>query len=154
MGTSSCAHKNVPKQIQLVQPKFDASPAVVIYKTQKDYSRFVAVTLSSDKSKIATYPAPTDVSPQISAPVALENGYWLDRRGIDGQAAFLDITYEAYAQLNTAPSKEQLWSHIQDKDPIVEMYNCGAAYSYIDKEKQLNEIIRSGKMKTILKQLK
>ncbi|WP_222165270.1 hypothetical protein [Edaphocola aurantiacus] len=154
MGTSSCAHKNVPKQTQLVQPKFDASPAVVIYKTKKDYSRFVAVTLSADKSKITSYPAPSDISPEMSVPVALADGYWLDRRGIGEHVAFLKMTYAAYAQLSSPPSKEQLWSQIQDKDPIVSMYNCGAAYSYTDKEKQINEVIKSGKVKTLFKQIK
>jgi len=154
MGTSSCAHKNVPKQTQLVQPKFDASPAVVIYKTKKDYSRFVAVTLSADKSKIISYPAPSDISPEMSVPVALADGYWLDKRGIGAHVAFLKMTYEEYAQLSSPPSKEQLWPQIQDKDPIVVMYNCGAAYSYTDKEKQLNEVIKSGKVKTLFKQIK
>lgn len=154
MGTSSCAHKNVPKQAQLVHPKFDASPAVVIYKTKKDYSRFVAVTLSADKSKITSYPAPTDISPEMSVPVALADDYWLDRRGINEHVAFLSMTYEEYARLSSPPSKEQLWLLIQDKDPILAMYNCGAVYSYTDKEMQINEVIKSGKMKTIFKQIK
>lgn len=154
MGTSSCAHKNVPKQTQFVQPKFDASPAVVIYKTKKDYSRFVAVILSADKSKIISYPAPSDISPEMSVPVALADGYWLDKRGIGVHVAFLKMTYEEYAQLSNPPSKEQLWAQIQDKDPIVVMYNCGAAYSYTNKEEQLNEVIKSGKVKTLFKQIK
>ena len=154
MGTSSCAHKNVPQKTQLVQPKFDASPAVIIYKTKKDYSRYVAVTLSADKSTIVNYPAPSDVNPERSVPVALADGYWLDNRGIGTDAAFLNITYEEYAQLRSPLSADQLFARIQDKDPIVSMYNCGSAYSYTDKEKQLNEVIKSGKEKTIFKKIK
>jgi len=154
MGTSSCAHKNMPKQITLVQPKFDASPAVVIYKTKKDYSRFVAVTLSEDKTSISSYPAPSDVSSERSMPAALAEGYWLDNRGINDRVAFLDITYEAYARMENPPSKAQLWAHIQDKDPVLSMYNCGAAYSYTDKIKQLNAVIRSGKVDALFRKIK
>ena len=86
----------------------------VVYKTSKDYSAFVPVILSADKKEIVSYPAPTDVyyRGKLAYPVALKNGYCLDIRGINEYAAFTDFTYQEYAALKTAPTKEELMKRI------------------------------------------
>jgi len=115
-----------------------ALPPIVVYKTTKDYSKNVAVTLSEDKTRIVSYPAPTDVSAR-SYPTALNKGYWLDNRGISPNTAFLSITYEEYAKLKRAPKLEELYEMIIDKKPIKKMYICGRGGSSIS---ELNALIK------------
>ncbi|WP_124634939.1 hypothetical protein [Taibaiella sp. KBW10] len=137
----------------MVHPTFNASPSVIIYKTRKDYSKFVPVILSSDKKKVVSYPDPADIRNQPT-PTALAQGYWLDNRGINDQVAFLNITYQDYAKRTTAPTTSELLAWVIDSDPILEMYNCGATYSYTDKAKQINEVIQAGKTGSIFKKIK
>ena len=115
-----------------------ALPPVIVYKTTKDYSKNVAVTLSADKTKIVAYPAPSDVSAN-SYPTALNKGYWLDNRGISANTAFLSMTYEQYAKLRKAPSLDELYGMIIDKNPIKKMYLCGRGGSSVS---ELNELIK------------
>ena len=116
----------------------EALPPVVVYKTTKDYSKNVAVTLSEDKKKIVSYPAPSDVSAR-SYPTALHKGYWLDNRGISSNTAFLSITYEEYAKLKKSPNLEELYSMIVDKNPIKRMYICGCGGAIAS---ELNALIK------------
>lgn len=95
-----------------------ALPLAVIYRTRADYNNLVPVTLSADGQKITSYPAPTDVNPATSTPLALHDGYLLDRRGISQYTAFLDYTYEQYAALPTAPPVDTLLAHIRDRQPL------------------------------------
>ncbi|MCL2132527.1 MAG: hypothetical protein FWH36_08805 [Lentimicrobiaceae bacterium] len=118
-----------------------ALPPIIVYKTTKDYSKNVAVTLSEDKTKIVAYPAPSDVS-ERSLPTALNKGYWLDNRGISPNTAFLSITYEEYAKLKKAPSSEELYGMIIDKKPIKKMYLCGRGGSYEGIVPVLNALIK------------
>jgi len=115
-----------------------ALPPIVVYKTTKDYSKNVAVTLSADKKTIVSYPARTDVSAR-SYPTPLNKGYWLDNRGISPNTAFLSITYEEYAKLKKTPSLEELYSMIIDKDPIKRMYICGRGSGVVS---ELNALIK------------
>jgi len=116
-------------------------PPIVVYKTTKDYSKNVAVTLSEDKKTIVAYPAPTDVS-ERSYPTALHKGYWLDNRGISPHTAFLSITYEEYAKLKKAPSLEELYKMIIDKNPIKKMYVCGQGTAHDGLVLELNALIK------------
>ncbi len=123
------------------------SAPVFIYKTSNDYFNNVPVTLSPDKSKIISYPHPTDLKKgnEYSTPTKLENDYLLDNRGINLNTAFLKLTYYEYAKLKTAPSLTELKSLIVDDNPITELYNCGLKSNFDDIEKQLNEIIKEEK---------
>lgn len=79
-------------------------PRAVVYRTNGDYNDNVAVTLSHDRTKLASYPAVGDVSVN-SAPVALADGWLLDRRGgIGPNTAFLKWTYAEYSALPSTPS--------------------------------------------------
>ena len=115
----------------------------VVYKTSKDYSAFVPVILSADKKEIVSYPAPTDVyyRGKLAYPVALKNGYCLDIRGINEYAAFTDFTYQEYAALKTAPTKEELMKRIIDKHPFQEIIYCGPRANYRNETEELNRLI-------------
>ncbi len=122
-------------------------PAAVIYKTKKDYSQFVPVNLSDDGSKIISYPAPTDVfyNDTLALPTPLKNGYWLDNRGVNLHSVFINITYEAYSKLQNAPSLDDMYAKIIDKNPFTEFYACGLKSSYgEDFATNLNKLIDAG----------
>ena len=78
----------------------------VAYRMSGDFADNVPVTLASDGS-LASYPAPTDLC-EGSTPLALADGWWLDRRGVGSGTVFTRYTYRDYAALGTAPSPSQL----------------------------------------------
>ena len=119
----------------------EALPPIIVYKTTKDYSKNVAVTLSEDKKRIVAYPAPTDVS-ERSYPTALQKGYWLDNRGISPNTAFLSITYEEYAKLKKTPSLDELYKMIVATDPIKKMYLCGRGTTHDGIISEMNALIK------------
>ena len=57
-----------------IEMSFSATQPIIIYKTKSDYSQNVAVTLSDDKSKIISYPHPTDVfyKKKLAYPINLD----------------------------------------------------------------------------------
>lgn len=120
------------------------SPHAIIYKTRQDYSKYVPVTLSEDKSKVVSYPDPKDVyfNGQLAYPTRLDKGYWLDNRGIGPNSAFIKLTYAEYAKLASAPTSEELYKLILDKDPFTHIYDMGNRYQYKNEVAELNEIIR------------
>lgn len=74
----------VVNQIESTQP-------VIVYKTKSDYFNLVPVVLSDDKSKIISYPSPTDINSSL-LPTKLKNGYLIDNKGIQPNVAFLSFT--------------------------------------------------------------
>lgn len=121
-------------------------PPVIVYKTRKDYNNFVPVTLDMTGTQVVSYPAPSDLrrGNGYAVPTELEDGYLLDNRGIGIHTAFTSYTYEEYAAMDAAPSIEEILAHIVDKDPIVEMWNCGLANRYNDKVTELNRLVATG----------
>jgi hypothetical protein len=126
-----------------------AGPQTIIYKTRADYSKNVPVTLSNDKSKIVSYPAPQDVyfGGQLAYPTPLAKGYLLDNRGITINTAFLRLTYEEYAKLSQAPDPNDLYNQIIDKDPITQLYSLGSRYSFKNIVPEIDSIIEHHKLK-------
>lgn len=95
-------------------------PKAVIYKMNGDYASLVPVTLDASGNKIASYPAPTDLSEQ-SMPLALGDGWYLDRRGgIGPNTAFLKYTYTEYMAMPKAPSPSSLMADIVAKAKVTE----------------------------------
>ena len=137
-------------------PDFSAGPHVIVYKTRKNYNNLVPVTLSEDKAKITSYPDPKDLrsGSDYSTPIQLDKGYLLDRRGVNANSAFLDITYQTYANLDSVPSLDSLYRRIKDKNPFIEIYDCGRRSAFQDLQAQLNEMIRNHTLKTTCKKLK
>lgn len=118
----------------------------IIYKTKADYKIYVPVSLSEDKARITSYPDVTDLRTQaISAyPEELSGGFLLDNRGIGPDVAFLSITYDAYVSKAKTPNADDLFKQLLDKDPLLEMYQCGNRNQYVDIIRELNAIIDSG----------
>lgn len=132
VGMAACTSSKNANSIELV---FDSQPTYV-YKTKTDYSKNVPVLLSDDKTRIISYPAPTDVyyNGKLAYPTELPKGYLLDNRGIGVNVAFLKMTYEEYSQLKAAPSLKVLFDQIIDNDPLVELCNCGNRNQFNDIE--------------------
>ena len=120
------------------------STPVLIYKTTSDYFNKVPIILSADKSKIISYPHPTDLKRDnnFTTPTKLINGYLLDNRGLSVNSAFLKLTYEEYSKLETTLSLSELKELIIDDNPFSELYNCGLKSNFDNLEKQLNEAIK------------
>lgn len=146
MSIIACTMKKTT--IENRQTSFNKEPHVLIYKTKQDYSQLVPITLSADKSTIASYPHPWDLytSNSLAKPVKLKNGYFLDNRGINGNTAFVKFTYEVYTSLSVPPKTEELFKNIIDNDPITELWDCGPKTNYTNIEKQINKLIDYNKL--------
>ena len=133
-----------------------ASPLVLVYKMKKDYSKYVPVILSEDKTTIVSYPHPRDIytNGQLALPTSLPDDYWLDNRGINENVAFLSFTYEAYAKLSDVPSMEVLYGKIMDNDPLLELWTCGHRQNYQDFVAELKEIISNKELSLKFKRIK
>lgn len=121
-------------------PPARALAHVIIYKTKADYSNLVPVTMNRERTKIVSYPAKSDIRPSAK-PVALADGWYLDRRGIGPNTVFTDYTYEEYSSLEKTPSASQLMEHVIEKYPLLELRDCGTERLTTD---QLNDLIKSG----------
>ncbi len=146
---SGCARKSAPvgageEKAQVAVP----GPPCIVYRTRADFSRLVPVEMTADKSAISSFPGVTDIyrDGELSYPTALNDGYLLDNRGIGPNVAFLRITYEEYRALDGTPPVSELMANILEKDPLVEMYQCGNRSQYKDPVYELNQLIGSGKL--------
>lgn len=93
-------------------------PRAVIYKMNGDYADNVTVQVDS-RGNITSYPAPQDVKDM--QPVALADGWFLTRRGVNEQTVFTSYTYAEYAALSAAPTLPQLKASILKNAKITEM---------------------------------
>lgn len=120
-----------------------SSLPILIYKTKRDYNNLVPILLNDDKTQIISYPDPKDikVGSDFFLPTSLQKGYLLDNKGIGLNVAFLKYTYEEYSNLKTLPTLQELYNNIKDKNPLIELCDCGNKSKYVDLEKQLNEYI-------------
>lgn len=127
---------------------FSQGEPTIVYKTKKDYFDKVPIILSEDKKKIVGYPHPKDIFYKggLAIPIKLSNGYLLDNRGIRENTAFLNINYEEYSKLTSAPKLDEMEKMIIDKDPISEICNCGNRDQFENKVDELNNLIESNKL--------
>ena len=121
-----------------------ATPNVIVYKTINDYTNNVAVIMDAERTRIVRYPAPIDVrhGDTYVAPIKLDNGYLLDCFGITKNVVFLDYTFEQYANFSQAPTLDEMMLHIIDKNPLVELWNCGKRAQYKTIE-DVNVVVKS-----------
>lgn len=138
-----CSRKSTKQQQSTpIDPHMTAvvGPPVIVYKTKADYSQHVPIILSADKKELISYPAPGDLyyKGELAIPYALGHGYLLDRRGINENAVFIALTYEAYSQLEQAPRVAELMDMIIDMDPFLEIYHCGMPHQYKELESELS----------------
>jgi len=129
-------------------------PPIVIYKMKRDYSRNVPVLLSDDKSEIVSYPHPMDLIGMTSKevmPIRLHDGYYLDRRGINKNVAFLNISYNSYRKLRKPLGNKEIEKLIVDRNPLTQILICSnLTYSENNIEK-INSMIDKGEISTICK---
>ena len=140
-GTQKQVSNDKDKNVNMKQP-------TLVYKTKQNYDNLVPVLLSDDKTEIVMYPAPTDIyyQGQLALPTKLEQGYLLDNRGIGNNVAFLKLTYQEYAKLEKVPLLTELYKMIVDKDPLLELYECGGRQDFTNIISQLNKAIKNGKL--------
>jgi hypothetical protein len=133
-----------------------SEPPVLVYKTKRNYNNLVPILLSDDGKTIISYPHPKDliVGSGYPLPTILNDGYLIDNRGIGRNVAFLSITYEEYSKLENVPNIEELYKLIIDKQPLLELCNCGTKTNFKNIEKEINYMISNNKLKTICKLIK
>lgn len=141
---------------QEVVPQYIPGPHVVIYKTNANYNNLVPVELSEDKSKIVSYPSPSDLKSEngYQTPMQLNKNYLLDNRGIWKNVAFLKITYEEYSKFLTLPTLAELYSMIIEKNPLTELCDCGSKIAFTDVKIQINQLIDNDKLRITCKTIK
>lgn len=97
-------------------------PRAIVYRTSVPCADLVPVQLSPDGRSLISYPAPSDLTGGQSAPVALDGGWWLDRRGIGPSTVFTTYTYAEYSAMAQAPTQADILAHIDRKAYITAMY--------------------------------
>jgi hypothetical protein len=129
-----------------------SQPPMVIYKMKRDYSRNVPVLLSDDKKEIVSYPHPLDLIGMTSKevmPIRLHGGYYLDRRGINNNVAFLNITYNSYRKLRKPLSIKEIEKLIVDRNPLTQILICNN-HTYSEKNiDKINSMIDKGEISSI-----
>ena len=79
-----------------------APPKALIYRMNGDFSTYVPVQTDASRSHLISFPAPTDIT-EVTEPVSLPKGWWLDRQGVGLNTAFISITRDKYSSLDGAP---------------------------------------------------
>jgi hypothetical protein len=143
---SSCKSSK-PTALTTSNPALANAP-VIIYKTKADYFLHVPVNMTQDRKSLSSYPAPGDVfyAGDLALPVQLEDGYLLDRRGINELSAFTKWTYYEYSRLPNTPSQAEIMNMLLDTDPFTEIYFCGKRGDFNNLVEDLNKIIKKGKL--------
>ena len=130
---------------------FDSSgPSTMIYKMKDEsYKVLVPVMLSADRSEIIAYPAKQDLlkNNRYTYPTELTKGYFLDNRGINAQTALLKLNYEMYLKLEDGFSSKDLLFQIKNKNPFIELYDCGNRFKFNNEVKEINQMILKNKLK-------
>lgn len=135
----------------------DAGP-MTIYKTRQDYSDYLSVSLTPDKSKISSYPGPTDIDNGNKA-ILLKDDYktsliWLDY-------VYTDIKLNDWERIwdsihdNHIQTSQFLYDHIIDFDPFVEFYiDYERIVDYNPDTVFLNTIIKNGELNKYFERVK
>jgi hypothetical protein len=64
------------------------------------------------------------------------------------------MNYEEYSALPAPPSLKELENLILDKDPLVELWDCGSITEFKDLPGQLNTLIKRNKLHKTCKRIK
>lgn len=157
LGCQSSKMKQTnPTMDTMFTPQYTTGPRALVYKTKRDYNKLVPISLAADRNQITSYPHPKDlkVGENFLTPTLLEGGYLLDNKGIGVTVAFLELTYQKYAQLQNPLSLRELNNHILDKDPLIELCDCGNKTAFTAIKEQLNQLIKNNQLRTVCKVIK
>ncbi|MCO5275620.1 MAG: hypothetical protein M9900_11975 [Flavobacteriales bacterium] len=129
---------------------------LMVYRTTQDMHDKVPVGLSEDRTHIISYPAPKDlaVGGKLLLPTKLMKGYWLDNKGVGLNTGFLKMTYAEYAALQEAPPLAEMEAMLLDTDPLTFLCDCGSSGTMADPVKEINALLRKGKLRDRCKVLK
>ncbi len=129
---------------------------LMVYRTKQDVHDKVPVGLSADGRHIISYPSPQDlrVDGTLLQPTPLGATHWLDNKGIGLRTGFLRMTYAEYAALSEAPAIAEMEAQLLDRDPFVELCDCGTRGSMADPVKELGQLVRKGRLRERCKVLK
>lgn len=154
LSSCSTAKQNTLEKDKFT-PVYSIEPHILVYKTKKNFDKLVPIILSDDKSEIVSYPHPTDLKSgdMFLTPLKLKKGYLLDNKGINSNVAFLKWTYDEYSKFESAPDLKTLMDNIIDKNPLLELYDCGNKSNFINIEHQLNDLISTKQLQTKCKRL-
>lgn len=99
-----------PEVVRAVDPIGSRPLGMVLkataFQMSGDYSNNIAITLNEDGT-LAYYPAPSDIT-EASRPIALGNGWWLNRQGLGPNSVFTKYTFDEYEKLPSVPSQADL----------------------------------------------
>ncbi len=116
---------------------------MIIYKTRAELYDHVPVLLAPDKKSVVSFPDPMDIRAASTRllPIQLHDGYLLSAAGVNEHTAFLKLTYRQYADLQSAPSPQQLHEMVEEKNPFQALCDCGVAKNPEQIPQELNELI-------------
>lgn len=80
------------------------------FRMSGDYADKVAVSVGAN-GQLTYFPAPSDITP-ASRPVALKDGWYLNRQGLGPGSSFTRYSFEEYAALKAVPSPSELLESI------------------------------------------
>lgn len=128
----------------ITQTQFQAQAPQIIYKTKANYSQLVPIQMNAEKTKIVGFPAPSDLKSngELQIPIALDDGYFYDRRGLSKNSVFLNNSYAEYAAFSKTPSLAELKAWVLDEDPFLEIYSCPQLKQGSDLE-SMNALVQS-----------
>lgn len=132
----------MPSELLTGQPAM-MIPKARIYRMSGDCTDLVPITLGEDGTVIS-YPAPTDLN-SSQMPLPLEDGWYLDRRGIGIGSVLTTYTYTQYEALPSPPSPAQLIQHISRDCHITHIVELPMTQSEASADTiAINNLIKSG----------
>lgn len=140
-GSTVIAMKPITDNVRGGSP-VAALAKVRIYKTNGDYDNYVPVTLNDSRDGLVSYPAPSDL--HGASPVKLDDGFLLDRRGVGVNTAFTRWTYAEYAEMQSAPSPEEIMANLIPGARVTELYETPLTTGIPDETAKCNELIKAG----------
>lgn len=127
----------------------DAGP-MTIYKMRQDYTDFLPISLTEDKSKVSSYPSPKDLD-NGNKSILLADDYktsliWLDYVYTDIKLSDWDRIWDSIHD-NNIQTSQFLYEHIIDFDPFVEFYiDYERIVEYNPDTIFLNTVIKNGEL--------
>lgn len=118
------------------QPVKSSMPKATAFKMNGDYADNVAITIGPNGNLIY-YPAPTDISTR-TAPIRLEDGWWLNCQGISSSSVFTTYTFSEYSKLPSVPSQAQLLESVIPGAKVIQMVQL--PYTITEAQSHISEI--------------
>jgi hypothetical protein len=146
-----------PNKTEEIELDFSMSLApTIVYKTKNSYNNLVPVMLNDEKTEIIAYPSQADllINGELKTPILLNDNYLLDVKGININVAFLSLSYQEYVALETIPSLKEMFNLIIDKNPLIELCDCGNRSAFSNIENQINYLIDNKQLRQKCKVLK